>query len=237
MKIRFWNDEKIAFEKYPIVEAKKLVPSWFKNLPQTVEYYNNHSTIKTCPGIIKYLTTGFILRTWIDTVIETTDTKINFIYPNGTPHSDYLSIMESMFFDENQKKYDKYRKPHVLKWYTRWMCQPPSGYDIVYLPAQYHFNLNFTTIMGLLDTRLNEHLNVQVAWHPQETSTFIPAGTPIAQFIFLKRDTLEYEVCEASQIDRARTRLKEKRMQMKKHCSFFDEKYFDYTIDEQLSND
>ena len=65
----------------------------------------------------------------------------------------------------------------------------------------------------------------------------IPAGTPIAQFIFLKRDTLEYEVCEASQIDMERTKLKEKRIRLKNNCSFFDEKYFDYIIDEQLSND
>ena len=237
MKIRFWNEEPIALKTYPIIEAKKLIPNWFKDLPKTVKHYNNHPTIKTCPGILKYLTTGFIVRTWVDTIIETTDEKIKFVYPRDKPHIGYLSEMEWVISDKNLNKFEGYKNPYILGWYTKWMCQAPNGYDILCLPAQYHFNLNFTPIMGLLDTRLNEQLNVQVAWHPQETSTFIPAGTPIAQFIFLKRDTLEYEVCEASQIDMERTKLKEKRIRLKNNCSFFDEKYFDYIIDEQLSND
>ena len=34
MKIRFWNEEPIALKTYPIIEAKKLIPTWFKDLPK-----------------------------------------------------------------------------------------------------------------------------------------------------------------------------------------------------------
>lgn len=236
MKLKFWNENRTAVEKYPVVPAKKLIPNWFRDLSNVVEYYNNHPTIKTCPGIVNYLRTGFILRTWIDTIIETTQSYIKFLYPNNDAPNNYLSTMDAMTFDKDLTEFKKYSHPTVVKWTLGWYCQAPKGYNLLYTPTQYHPNLNFTTIVGITDTRIDEGLHVQVAWHPTDKSVFIPAGTPIAQIIPIKREECEYDIVVGSNEDVTRRRIKAIRRN-EKTCSYFNEEYFDDSIDEAFDND
>lgn len=231
MKFRFWNKNPTAVEKYPVVPAKKLIPSWFKKLPNMVEYYNNHGTIKTCPGIVNYLRSGFILRSWLDTIIETTDSYIKFSYPNGEAPPNYLSTMDAMTFNKDVKEYKEYSHPVVIKWDLGWYCQAPKGYNLMFAPTQYHPNLNFTTAMGITDTRIEESLNSPAAWHPTEQFVFIPAGTPVLQVIPFKREEYDYDVVCAKEKDIKREFIKQTRWLQKK-CSYFNEEYFDDSVDE-----
>ena len=240
MKLRFWNRHKTPVEKYPIVPAKKLIPTWFKQLPSVAEYYHNHPTIKTCPGIVNYLRTGFIVRTWVDSIIETTDSFIKFSYPNDDEESllspkygpgNYLTTMDAMAFDKRKTEYTEYSHPTIIKWNLEWYCQAPVGYNLLFSPTQFHPNLNFTTIIGITDTRIEESLNVQAAWHPTDRIVFIPAGTPIAQIIPIKREDYQFDVVVGDKNDNNREFIKQTR-RIEKQCSFFNEEYFDDSVDD-----
>jgi hypothetical protein len=60
-------------EATPIIKAKEAFPTWWKNVPSSKfnwEKFSTDTTVKSCPGIINSLTTGFILPLWTDIAIE-----------------------------------------------------------------------------------------------------------------------------------------------------------------------
>jgi hypothetical protein len=66
-----------AKEYSPIVQAKELIPEWWKNtMPSKFDWEQRKSvnTSKSCPAIINCLTKGLILPLWSDLAIQWNDT-------------------------------------------------------------------------------------------------------------------------------------------------------------------
>jgi hypothetical protein len=249
-KIVFWTENEILKNIYPIVPAYKLMPDWFKSLDTHVVGQNKikASTVKRCPGIIKYLAQGYIIRSWCDVVI-TTDVKhnnVNYRYTDTDPTTGRtdvfkyvgvghpISMMSPIAFGTPSALPNNYLQ-NVLKWALGWHAWMPKGYDLWYAPPQYHFNPNFTTCTGILDTRITEQLNVQMFWHPTEETVVIPAGTPLAQIIPIKREKLDFEI-EYDKDKFHTNRLKEKFtkywFKFSDKLNFMNYKYFNDEIDD-----
>lgn len=244
-KITFWTDNEIISKIYPILPAKKFIPEWYKKLQPIGEKSN---TVKRCPGILKYLTEGYIVRTWLDVTIHT-DLKhgnIKFDYTEDFRNvgrknvfsyfqtSPPVSLMNQYTFGHNPPFNDG-TFPQVLKWQLGWNARAPKGYDIWFAPLQYHFDPNLTATIGMLDTRVTEQLNIQVMWHPTAETVHIPAGTPIVQLIPIKREEIDHEII-FDKTGRNALRLKEKfaRYWLKDsdQLNFMNDKYFDDSIDD-----
>lgn len=193
-KIRFWNEYSEVAKKFPIVPAKKAIPSWLKTLQAKVlpeigleEKYN--VTLKKCPGIVNFSTTGFILSTWSDICIETDfrtgKTLITHPFNKNAEIKNIHMQSEAMFpelwGDNPPMQGDIF--PTVLKIKTGWFVQLPKNIDMLFLPVTYQFHPDFTACPGILDTRHVEGLFTQIFWHPTNKKVIIPAGTPLVQLI------------------------------------------------------
>ena len=253
-KVIFWTDNKLLLRQYPIVPANKILPEWFKNLPPKIKHTGvaDAGTVKRCPGIMRYLSYGYVIRTWADVTI-TTDMKhnnIHFEYSEDESHGGRknvfkyfglgkpISLMTETSFG-NDAPYPNFYFKNVLKWAVGWYAWLPKGYDLWFAPLQYDFNPNFTASTGILDTRITEQLNVQVFWHPTEEKVFIPAGTPLVQLIPIKRDSLDFHI-EDDEDKFHEARLKEKFarywLKLADKLNFMNYKYFDDEIDDYYHN-
>jgi hypothetical protein len=244
-KITFWADNEIISKVYPLVPSNKFIPEWYRKLPQFTDKSN---TVKRCPGIMKYLTHGYIVRTWLDVTIHT-DVKHNNIKIEYTEDfrnigrknvfnyfqtSPPITLMnEGTFGDPNPFPDNTFKR--ILKWQLGWHAQAPKGFDIWFAPLQYHFNPNFTATIGMMDSRITEQLNIQVLWHPTESEVYIPAGTPLVQLIPVRREEIDHEILYDKDGKNA-MRLKEKFarywLRDSDRLNFMNEKYFDDSIDD-----
>ena len=75
------------------------------------------------------------------------------------------------------------------------MVYIPKGYFLLSMPIPYPDNKDFTASIGLLDPDFGPNfLNVQVFWHNLNGVTKIPAGTPLCQYILIKKNNIEASV-------------------------------------------
>ena len=81
------SDYSYAKQYSPIVPAKQLYPEWLKNVPQSRfewDKFQPETTVKSCPGIIQSITSGFIVPMWSELALEysTTHYKYKFADEN-----------------------------------------------------------------------------------------------------------------------------------------------------------
>jgi hypothetical protein len=75
-----------------------------------------------------------------------------------------------------------------FQWYTLWDAETPKGYSTIYHHPNNRFDLPFQTFSGIIDTD-SWHGSGPVPFLLKEGFTgVIPAGTPIIQFTFVKRE-------------------------------------------------
>jgi len=87
LEIRY--DPTFIQKEYLLQSAGKFVPSWFKNLPakgfttytDTTGMENTVTTVRTCPGIVKTLSKGFIVPSPFDILIRVTGSEYSVTPP------------------------------------------------------------------------------------------------------------------------------------------------------------
>jgi hypothetical protein len=70
----------------PIIPARECFPSWWKNTPSSSFNWDNlnpKNTVKSCPGIVQTLTSGFILPLWSDLALEYNDEQYRFQFSDN----------------------------------------------------------------------------------------------------------------------------------------------------------
>ena len=69
------------------------------------------------------------------------------------------------------------------------MAYIPKGYTLMSMPIPYPDSHVFTAAIGFLDGDYGPNfLNVQLFWHELNGEVFIPAGTPLCQYILIKKE-------------------------------------------------
>ena len=97
----------------------------------------------------------------------------------------------------------------ILKVQSPWMVYIPKGYYLLSMPIPYPDNHDFTATIGFLDGDYGPNfLNVQMFWNNLDGVTIIPAGTPLCQYILVKKDEVDVEVREYQQRDIDNIRLR-----------------------------
>lgn len=191
------------FTEYPdlleiIKPAKKCIPQWFKNqlgtcpidtskLPQG-NY--NFSTIKKCPGIVDFLSTGYILHMWETvnlsiTQDETRDSMCPIKDFNGNtgwpllesenPHVSWDIHHVSQFLElPIRQTYN-----HAIKLINPIKARSSKGTKLLVLPLLYE-NADYKIMPGVIDTSFYPYLHLPTLLSKDIT---IEKGTPIAHFI------------------------------------------------------
>jgi hypothetical protein len=172
--------------------SKRYIPEWFKSMPIEVKKNNqlgSDYTAKKCMPFIDSLTSGYTQElacdVYVDCNTEDDDPIINY---NWSGEFRPLSTRkESEGSSNSMPHFPGYYKAE-FHWNTFWEPKTPSGYSTFYFHPANRFDLPFITHNGIIDTDKWPLTGPLPFVIKKGFSGLIPAGTPIYQMLFIKRD-------------------------------------------------
>lgn len=219
--VKFYSECPIITDEYPIYPARDYKRNWPRNCGKAFLKYKKvtdgrASTISVarCPGMRNVMEEGWIVQTWHDFTIETSDDGYKVYYP--TPLEEFLERIDFKHplitsFDTNvgpMKIPTKEYFSHIFKVFIPYSFDIPKGYELRILPIAYDDDPKFTACSGACDG-FQSDLNVHIFWHTKQGRVTIPAGTPLCQIVPVKKNTIPVELLTADNkmIEKARQRL------------------------------
>jgi hypothetical protein len=198
--IRFYSIEPGVAELFPIIQSAKLKRK-FTNMP-VVE---GELSVKTCPGIRKVVSTGWVVTAPADFVIKPSSDGLRFewlepwLFGTSAPTLKGPSYIADHGPDQVLPLIgdDPATLKSVVKVQTPWRVETSDDVLLLQLPVTYNNEHRFSSATGFLDTRYGYNINVQLFWHVIDKEILIKAGTPLCQLIPVSRSHLsmnEYDV-------------------------------------------
>ena len=182
--------------------SKKYIPQWFKDMPievPTIDGLGSDMTAKKCIPFLDSLTSGYTHELPCDVYIscntEEDDPEINYRWSGGIrPLS---TRREDTRSSNSMPHFPGYYKTE-FHWNTFWEPKTPTGYSTLYFHPANRFDLPFITHNAIIDTDKWPITGPVPFVIKKGFSGLIPAGTPIYQMIFIKREVwdsngLEYD--------------------------------------------
>jgi hypothetical protein len=187
---------KIEFAE-PLVSASSTVPDWYKNIPPfiggkpIIENYNKPNiTVKNCIPFLESLTTGYMITTWQDMQVTSTEfgPKISWLI-----EPDPVSIRDP----QPGLPIPKGHSSLHFAWSLPINYKTPKGYSVLIVHPLNRFDLPFTTLSGVIDSE-DGMFGGQLPFFMHEGfEGIIPKGTPIAQIIPFKKENWIKETDES----------------------------------------
>jgi len=181
-----------SLECHPPEPIKNYKPKWLKDtVSEFVKNDSLNSTVGKCPGIRKILKTGWIIKTWQDIDIIVHEEGLfewKTPYDEGEDRPDGLTTIG--YHDPNTFKHSEFlsKKIPLIKIQIPWRVKPPKGYDILVMPVPYQEHDMYTTETGIWENEFGiMALNIVALWN-KPGKYFIPAGTPIAHLMLIKKE-------------------------------------------------
>jgi hypothetical protein len=174
--------------------SKKYFADWFKDMPgelPTIDGTRIDKTAKHCMPFIDAISSGYTQELICDLEIknlgknEIGNDIISYTWAGDVrPCSTREEETNSKHVFPN---FDGYYNTE-FHWNTQWEPQTPKGYSTIYFHPANRFDLPFQSLTGIIDTdkwSINGPLPFLIK---KGFEGIIPAGTPIYQMIFIKRD-------------------------------------------------
>jgi len=217
-KVEFLCRIDSALVQYPIIEASKLPPAWFKEA--TSNYAKNAVNFKSskdskvvknivkCSGIRKLIKTGWILQTYQDIHLKILDGEFSWSTPLnqeticGTPFVSWHA------FDSFTNCPQLEGKTPILKINTPWMVKIPKGYNMLQMPVTYGDEDRFLTATGIYERAFGFYeLNIQLIWQGGNGEFLIKAGTPIAHLVLVEDSEIKATIraCTSKEVELLKT--------------------------------
>jgi hypothetical protein len=172
---------------FPPKPAISILPDWYKNTDEYIhkkkEVVSPHipSTIKKCMPVFDVMTAGYIIFTQVDVFVNQTDVGPNYWYPSNEAITWHPVIQAPLHPKNNTHPYPKFNNFYAIK--------TPKGYSTLFINPCHQPNSPFEIFEGLVDTDgYVAPINFPFVLKDAKWSGLIPAGTPIAQLIPIKRD-------------------------------------------------
>jgi hypothetical protein len=209
-EIIFRPNTVIQSEYYP-QPADKFIPNWYKE----VESYmgsekkptgngNTSGTIKKCMPVFDAITSGYIISLPADVFVTQKD---------GAPYYEWASLGLVDFHPVEQAPNHPANNGFVYpKWINPWAIKTPKGYSTLFVQP-FHRSSVFAILPGVVDTdTYDAPVNFPFVLNDPKFEGLVPAGTPIAQLIPIKRSNWKSTIKEydSNWIDRTTVRLKTK---------------------------
>jgi len=173
---------------FPPKLASKNIPDWYKK----TEAYNEdfpvpRGTIKKCMPIFDIITSGYILYTQVDVrVSKGLDGNPFYKWPSTDPIDFHPVLQAPLHPANNGAPYPKWINPYGIK--------TPPGYSSLFIQPSHRESL-FTIFPGIVDTdTYTAPVHFPFVLNNLSWEGLIPAGTPIAQVIPIKRNSWIHEL-------------------------------------------
>jgi hypothetical protein len=201
--VKFYSEYPEITDSYPIIHAREYKRKWVKDCATAFAKYrkrvDSRATILTatkCPGMRNVMEEGYIITTWTDFTIETSDGKMEVYYPTGMD-----KFLESISFEQRVvTSFDTAMSPmriptgrnfsHIIKVFVPYSFDIPSGYELKIMPVHYDDNPVFTACEGTTEG-FHVDFNVHLFWHEKNGRVTVPAGTPLCQIVARKKQTID----------------------------------------------
>ena len=190
----------------PPLPSKKLMPPWFKQIPQ---FNKGDQTVKKCVTFLDAMTAGYTLLNHIDIVLwqkEDGEIRQDFLDDKHEQHMRRWPPIES--HPAHQIPGSPMENFTILKYMSPWIIETPKDYSLLFLPPINRLEVPIIPLVGLVDSD-DYFNNVNIPFiHTQlekgGEKVLIPAGTPICQLVPIKREewTADYTYLEQASLDR-----------------------------------
>jgi hypothetical protein len=204
-KIIFIPTQKIVEQNLDIPKpSTNHVPQWYRDQKLFSNRTNNFldayssndyfGTYKLCVPFVDTVTSGYTLSLDCDVVVT------NGSAQGYLPNPSWMGLIQPLDVPDGDriKSIGNYPvplgySPMLLRWRCHWQIKTPKDYSVWITHPSHRNDLPFFTINGFVDTDNHENgLNLPFFIKAGFEGT-IPAGTPIAQIIPVKRDNWESE--------------------------------------------
>jgi hypothetical protein len=217
--ITFTNTMNVS-EEYLPKPASAFVPEWYKKLESYIDGIKKPdgqgittATVKRCMPVFDAITGGYIIVSAADVFVSQKEA------PDGTKHPYFewanYGLIQFHPIVQAPEHPAKNGYPYP-KWINPWAVKTPKGYSSLFVQP-FHRESLFTILPGIVDTdEYTAPVNFPFVLNDVNFEGFIPAGTPIAQVIPIKRD--EWQMSIGTQEDFIEQQQVNNRLQTK----FFD---------------
>lgn len=158
-------------------------------------------TIKKCMPVFDVITAGYIIPLPADVYVSQKE---------GAPYYEWSNLGLVQFHPVEQAPlHPKSSGLPYPKWINPWAIKTAPGYSALFVQP-FHRDSVFTILPGLVDTdTYSAAVNFPFVLNDINFEGMIPAGTPLAQVIPIKRDVWKMEFSEIDS-NRISTRLQSK---------------------------
>jgi hypothetical protein len=169
--------------------ASASVPQWYKDIESyvdgkkepTIDGIFANETVKKCMPVFDMITAGYIITSPADVYVRQID---------GMPYYNW-SGYDALGFHSTEQTVGH---PSINgsdpspKWINPWAIKTPKGWSTLFIQPAHRESL-FTILPGIVDTdTYTNPVNFPFRLNDNSFEGMIPAGTPIAQVIPIKRE-------------------------------------------------
>ena len=180
--------------------SKSYIPQWFKDMPidvPTLDGLKSDYTAKKCIPFLDSLTSGYTQELSCDIFINCNgshdDPTIDYTWSG--PIRPLSTRKEDTNSSNSMPHFEGYYKSE-FHWNSFWEPKTPKGYSTLYFHPANRFDLPFITHNAIIDTDKWPITGPVPFVFKKGFSGLIPAGTPIYQMIFIKREKWESDALE-----------------------------------------
>ncbi len=182
------------FGRIPAPErAIRFAPEWFRRLGRDMGMPDANGmpglTVKACLPVTDAFSLGFVIPLPYDVLLQVPEDRVSIglgwaqnvaFAPIDQHHPGQIGAPQAPF-----------EAAMPLKFVNPWRIKVPEGYSVLFMQPLNRPDLPFTTFSGLVDCdRFDTTVNMPFLWTGPLGEHVLPAGTPIAQVVPIRRDAL-----------------------------------------------
>jgi hypothetical protein len=168
--------------------AKKFLPDWYKKSESAFQDAegNSHSGLKACIPFLDSMISGYVLTTPVDIFVsKAEDGSLDIRWNSPEIFEDFISERDKSLGEHMPRPAG--HLPNHLAFKGFWGFKTPRGWSVLVVHPLNRHDLPFTITSGLMDAdRYSTSGNIPF-FIKDEFAGMIPAGTPFAQLIPIKR--------------------------------------------------
>tara|TARA_R110001606_G_scaffold81026_3_gene186639 strand:- start:872 stop:1708 length:837 start_codon:yes stop_codon:yes gene_type:complete len=191
--IEFLCDPALEGRIPPPERAIRFAPDWFKRLEREMGVPDAQGlpglTAKACLPMTDAFSLGFVLPLPFDVQLRIPEDRVS-IQMGWAPDVPFQPI-EQHHPAQIGAPEPPFESVMPLKFINPWRIKVPDGYSVLFTQPLSRPDLPFTCFSGFVDCdRFDALVNLPFAWTGPTGDHFLPAGTPIAQLLPIRRDAM-----------------------------------------------
>jgi hypothetical protein len=215
-KIEFFTEQEELLD-FPPVPASKKLPDWFRKMEPAIDLppgrsqfpfglskalrlSNVNATVRRCPGVISYLSEGYLVPLWTDFLVQV---RGDVIYCNGSNDLAQVSTHSKKHQYSEMPLPDNFL-PDAVKFINPWKVRTAPGWSILLTAPFYHFEDRFMVVPGVVDSDVYHHIHVNALFPRVDADHKLPMGMPFVHVMPFERKRMDLEVRAMTDKDRKR---------------------------------